>query len=317
MIDGFIVVDKPAGITSHDVVGMVRRMARQKRVGHTGTLDPFATGVLPIALGEGTKAIHFLDEGTKEYQAVMVLGTATDTQDCTGTIINSGDWSGITEQAVTDVCQAMLGRQSQLPPMFSALKKNGVPLYKLARQGAEVEREAREIEIFALVVDRISLPEVAFTVRCSRGTYVRTLAHDIGMKLGCGAHLMQLRRTMSGPFTIADAVSSELLQERIEQGTGIVSPLAALSHLPDLVLSEKGVARVGHGIAPTKDDLQGPMDAITSPGQLVRLSQGGKLLAVAEAVSPAGEGKQLSFRLCRVFNHDNSFTDQRVCGNSI
>ncbi|ACM21045.1 tRNA pseudouridine55 synthase [Geotalea daltonii FRC-32] len=319
MIDGFIVVDKPIGVTSHDVVGMVRRMAGQKKVGHTGTLDPFATGVLPVALGEGTKAITFLDEGVKEYQAVMMLGTATDTQDCTGNVTSSSDCSAITEQAVAEVCLSMVGKQSQLPPMFSALKKNGVPLYKLARQGTEVEREARGIEIFSLVIDRMNLPQVSFTVRCSRGTYVRTLAHDIGLKLGCGAHLVQLRRTTSGPFTIQDAVTPDLLQERLKLGVnavGLVSPYAALAHLPDLVLSEKGAARVMCGIAPADNDFLTIPDEI-GHGQLVRLSIGGGLLAVAEAVLPPGTGEQLSFRLSRVFNLDNSFTDQRVCGNSI
>ncbi|WP_243688113.1 tRNA pseudouridine(55) synthase TruB [Geotalea toluenoxydans] len=319
-MDGFIVVDKPIGVTSHDVVGMVRRMAGQKKVGHTGTLDPFATGVLPVALGEGTKAITFLDEGVKEYQAVMMLGSATDTQDCTGTVTSSSDWSNLTEQAVAKVCLSMVGKQSQLPPMFSALKKNGVPLYKLARQGTEVEREAREIEIFSLAIDRMNLPQVSFTVRCSRGTYVRTLAHDMGLKLGCGAHLVQLRRTMSGPFTIQDAVTPDLLQERLKLGAnavGLVSPYAALSHLQDLVLTEKGAAKAMCGIAPGEGDFLKMPGARPHQGQLVRLSIGGGLLAVAAAVLPSGDGGQLSFRLCRVFNHDNSFTDQRVCDNSI
>ncbi|WP_347710782.1 tRNA pseudouridine(55) synthase TruB [Geotalea sp. SG265] len=304
-MDGFIVVDKPAGVTSHDMVGMVRRLARQKKVGHTGTLDPFATGVLPVALGEGTKAIPFLDEGVKEYQAVMVLGSATDTQDCTGVIIRSADWSGITEQAVRDACQGMLGRQNQLPPMFSALKRNGVPLYKLARQGTEVEREAREIEIFSLVIDRISLPQVAFTVRCSRGTYVRTLAHDMGERLGCGAHLVQLRRTRSGPFTIDDAATPELLQKRFEDGAiaaGLVSPHGGLSHLPDLILSETGAARVIRGIAPVSGDFLHQPDEWPADGQLVRLSVRENLMAVAEAFILPEKGGQLSFRLCRVFN---------------
>lgn len=320
MIHGFIVVDKPVGMTSHDVVGMVRRMVGQKKVGHTGTLDPFATGVLPVALGEGTKAIPFLDEGIKEYQAVMVLGAATDTQDYTGTVIRTGDWTCIDEAMVVTVCSSMVGKQNQLPPMFSALKKNGVPLYKLARQGEEVEREPRNIEIFSLVIDRISLPEVTFTVRCSRGTYVRTLAHDMGERLGCGGHLLQLRRTMSGPFTLGDAITPEALQERLRLGVdaiGLVTPHGALAHMQDLALSSAGVTKVMHGIAPTERDLAAAPARVLQQGDLVRLSVDGNLLAVAETMMPSGQGGQLSFRLSRVFNLDNSFTDQRVCGNSI
>ena len=199
-MNGFIVVDKPSEMTSHDVVNIIRRLTGQKRAGHTGTLDPFATGVLPLALGEATKVIQFLDEACKEYRAVMKLGETTDTQDCTGNAIDLGDWRNITPDDVTRVVSAFTGRVSQLPPMFSALKHKGVPLYKLARRGDEVIREKRDIEVFSLVIERIELPLVAFTVRCSRGTYVRTLAHDMGGELGCGAHLVSLQRTASGPF---------------------------------------------------------------------------------------------------------------------
>ena len=198
-------------MTSHDVVASVRRLAGMKKVGHTGTLDPFATGVLPVALGEGTKAIPFLDESVKEYRAVMRLGESTDTQDCTGTIIRSGAWQGITPVRIEETARLFLGRGSQVPPMYSALKRDGVPLYRLARKGEEVHREPREIEIFSLVIDRIDLPEVAFTVSCSRGVYVRTLASDLGDRLGCGAHLVELRRNASGPFTLDQAFSLEKL----------------------------------------------------------------------------------------------------------
>ena len=317
MIDGFVVVDKPAGMTSHDVVSIVRRIAGQKKVGHTGTLDPFATGVLPVALGEGTKAITFLDEAVKEYQAVMVLGIATDTQDYTGKVIATADWGHVTQEAVIEVFDSFLGRQSQIPPMFSALKKNGVPLYKLARQGTEVPREAREIEVASITVDRVKLPEVTFTVRCSRGTYVRTLATDIGHKLGCGAHLLQLRRTRSGVFSIGDAVKLENLPQCLKNGAedgGPLSPYRALSHLKDFVLSDKGAAKVMCGIAPSLDDFLRTPEVRVVHKELVRFSVPGDLLvAVAEAFLPED---RLTFRLSRVFNLVNSFTDQRVCDNS-
>ena len=205
MLDGFLVVDKPSGMTSHDVVSILRRTFQQKKIGHTGTLDPFATGVLPIALGEGTKAIPFLDESFKEYQAVMRLGISTDTLDFTGKVIDEREWGQITPETVSQTVLRFIGPILQTPPMYSALKRNGVPLYKLARNGESVVREPRRIEIQSLQIDRIDFPYVAVTVRCSKGTYVRTLADDIGEALGTGAHLAELRRTASGPFTLSTA----------------------------------------------------------------------------------------------------------------
>ncbi|WP_223911988.1 tRNA pseudouridine(55) synthase TruB [Geobacter sp. AOG1] len=303
-MDGFLVVDKPAGMTSHDVVARVRRILGQKKVGHTGTLDPFATGVLPIALGEGTKAIPFLDESRKEYRAVMRLGEATDTQDLTGQVVSHGDWCQLTPDRIEAVARLFVGAISQVPPMFSALKRNGVPLYKLARQGAEVERQPRDIEIFSLVLERIELPDVVFSVSCSRGTYVRTLAADIGERLGCGAHLRELRRTRSGPFVIADTVTLEQLAEAAASGkldSLVVSPLAALSPLPEFPLTERGAAKIGNGIVPDGDDLETGRDVTLSGGR-VRLSHGGRLVAVAEAaVADGGRHAQIQ-RLLRVFH---------------
>ena len=310
-MDGFIVVDKPAGMTSHDVVGAVRRITGQKKVGHTGTLDPFATGVLPVALGEATKAITFLDESVKEYQAVMKLGVATDTQDYTGTIVSEDVWTHVTSEALEDVCHQFTGPLSQIPPMFSALKQNGVPLYKLARQGSEVPRQPREIKIHSLVLDEINLPEVAFTVSCSRGTYVRTLADDIGHKLGCGAHLTQLRRTRSGPFAIGAAITLDMWAECLKEGRQddlLLSPFAALNHLRTFALTDKGAARVAHGIAPRREDMQDCPESGLQQGEQVRLSIGGQLLAVAEAGRYEVDRNQQNINLLRVFNLHNSFT---------
>ena len=211
MLNGFFVIDKPAGVTSHDIVAMVRRAIGQKKVGHTGTLDPFATGVLPVAVGEGTKTIQFLDESEKEYRAVLRLGIATDTQDLTGEVISERPWSHLESGDLERLVPQFIGTLQQLPPMFSAIKQGGVPLYKLARKGIEVERETREVEIHSLSFDWIRLPEACFTVRCSRGTYVRTLACDMGEALGCGAHLLELRRTRSGLFREEEALSIETL----------------------------------------------------------------------------------------------------------
>lgn len=303
-MDGFLIVDKPAGMTSHDVVARVRRILGQRKVGHTGTLDPFATGVLPVALGEGTKAIPFLDESRKEYHAVMRLGEATDTQDLTGQVISQGDWRQLTPDGIEAVTRFFVGAISQVPPMFSALKRDGVPLYKLARQGAEVERQPRNIDIFSLVLQRTELPDVAFSVVCSRGTYVRTLAADMGERLGCGAHLRELRRTRSGPFAIEDAVTLERLADAAVSGevqSLVVSPLEALSPLPEFPLTERGAAKVGNGIVPDAGDLESGGDMALSGGRVL-LSWRGRLVAVAETVVANDNSHVQIQRLLRVFH---------------
>lgn len=310
-MDGFIVIDKPAGMTSHDVVSAVRRITGQKKVGHTGTLDPFATGVLPVALGEGTKAIPFLDESIKEYRAVMVLGVATDTQDCTGSVVHEGDWSHVTPGDLEDLCRSFTGTSTQIPPMFSALKRNGVPLYKLARQGIEVLREPRAIEIFSLVLDDVKLPQVAFTVSCSRGSYIRTLANDMGERLGSGAHLLQLRRTRSGPFCIGNAITLERWAQCVEERRTedvLISPYGALAQLKDFPLTAKGAAMVAHGIFPVQDVFQETSGCVHQSGELARLSIGGTLLGVAEICTPRDGERSKNSRLLRVFNQHNSFT---------
>ena len=170
MINGFVVIDKPAGITSHDVVSLVRRILGIKKVGHTGTLDPFATGVLPIAVTDGTKAIPFLDEGSKTYEALLRLGVTTDTLDMTGTLLSESDPSHVTPAQFLSTLSQFTGAISQIPPMYSAIKQGGQPLYKLARQGVEVERKARYVEIYSLEQLSFNLPHVAIRVVCSRGT---------------------------------------------------------------------------------------------------------------------------------------------------
>jgi tRNA pseudouridine55 synthase len=300
-MDGFIVIDKPSGMTSHDVVNVVRRITGIKKVGHTGTLDPFATGVLPVAMGEATKAIPYLDEVEKEYSATLRLGESTDTQDFTGRIIERKEWRGITPESIQDVFSRFRGRQSQLPPKYSALKHNGVPLYRLARRGEEVCKKPRCIEIFSLAIDSVSLPEVEFTVRCSRGTYIRTLSHDMGEELGCGAHLAKLRRTASGPFTLNIARSLDavaILARDGLLGNIVISPYEALSHLSDFQVDEAVEMKVSHGIAPRMNDFISLSGAIEG-NAMVRISSCGRLSAVAQVLDNGGE-RQL--RLVRVFN---------------
>ncbi|HJV66844.1 MAG TPA: tRNA pseudouridine(55) synthase TruB [Geomonas sp.] len=295
MLSGFFVIDKEAGVSSHDVVAKVRRAIGQKKVGHTGTLDPFATGVLPVAVGEGTKAIQFLDESQKVYRAVLRLGISTDTQDLTGTVTEERPWSQLTAQDLERLIPRFSGKISQLPPMFSALKRDGVPLYKLARKGIEIEREPREIEIFSLSFDWIRLPEACFTVRCSRGTYVRTLATDMGEALGCGAHLLELRRLSSGIFAEADSLKIDQLAASPDQG-GLLLPLdRALSHLKELKLSAEGGRKVCNGVKPEGPDFLEKLPELF-PGEQVRLYQQERLLAVGECDDVS------RIRLSRVFN---------------
>ncbi|MBK5273488.1 MAG: tRNA pseudouridine(55) synthase TruB [Desulfuromonadales bacterium] len=285
MINGFVVIDKPAGITSHDVVSRVRRILGTRKVGHTGTLDPFATGVLPVAVNDGTKAIPFLDEGSKTYEAVMQLGVATDTLDMTGAVIREAEWQTITRAQVESELKKFTGHLSQIPPMYSAIKRDGQPLYKLARQGQVVERTPREINIFSLELLSFTPPFVGFRVVCSRGTYVRTLADDIGSSLGCCAALKELRRTASGPFDISNAVTLEGLEEACRIGTQAdlsLSPCAALAHLPEFPLDDTGIALVRHGRAPGWHDLAASFVTGYNDGDLVRLTRDRELLAVAQ-----------------------------------
>ncbi|SNB45655.1 tRNA pseudouridine(55) synthase TruB [Geobacter sp. DSM 9736] len=306
-MNGFIVIDKPEGMTSHDVVNRIRRITGQKKAGHTGTLDPFATGVLPVALGEATKAIPFLDESIKEYRATLLFGRATDTQDYTGAPVLEGDWTTLDSEAVQRLAVKFLGKQQQCPPMFSALKHQGTPLYKLARRGIEIERPSREVEIHALSIEAITLPEVSFTVRCSRGTYVRTLAHDLGMSAGCGAHLLQLRRTASGPFRIEDALSLETVASLAREGKlsqQSVTVRSALNHLTFLTLSERGVVQVRHGIIPDRAEVA-VSSVSPAPGDRLVLAGAHQILAVAEVTDLEQDQRAeapLSMRFLRVFN---------------
>jgi tRNA pseudouridine55 synthase len=271
-------------------------------VGHTGTLDPFATGVLPIAVNDGTKAIPFLDEGIKCYVAVMRLGVATDTLDMTGTVIRQADWAAITRENVESVLKQFIGHLSQIPPMYSAIKQAGQPLYKLARQGQVVERAAREIDIHSLELLSFDLPHVSFRVACSRGTYVRTLADDMGKTLGCGAALEELRRIASGPFEINFSISLEKLEEAAQNGTidtFSVSPFTALSHMQDISLKDSGLALIKHGRSPDWHDTEEANPMVCEDGNLIRLTQNGILFAVAECRSCAAAAPRIVLK--RVF----------------
>jgi tRNA pseudouridine55 synthase len=202
---GFIVVDKPSGRTSHDVVDEARRWFGTKRVGHLGTLDPQATGVLPLAIRSATKLIPFIEGGAKGYDGTIVLGSETDTLDHEGAVLRRFSGTLPDREAVEDALTAFRGDIQQIPPMYSAVKKNGVPLHRLARRGEEVERDPKWVTIDELELTRFESPELDVRVLCSTGTYVRVIASDLGTALGCGAHLGGLRRTRSGPFLLDSA----------------------------------------------------------------------------------------------------------------
>lgn len=212
-IDGVLLVDKATGMTSHDVVAITRRKLNTKKVGHCGTLDPLATGLLILTLGRGTKIQDLLMAEDKEYVGTMKLGEITDSQDADGEVIETREVPAFTREQLAAAFSKFQGDFYQTPPMVSAIKKEGVPLYKLARQGKTVEREPRFVHVFGHEILAVRLPEIDFRVTCSKGFYVRTYAHDIGLDLGCGAHLRGLRRTKSGRFTLEHAVTVAELKD--------------------------------------------------------------------------------------------------------
>ena len=208
-LDGAILIDKPAGPTSHDIVDAIRRQFRLKKVGHCGTLDPNATGLLIIVLGRGTKLSEKLMSSDKVYEGTIKFGETTDSFDADGVVTGSHPVPHLTLELLNAEADKFVGDQMQLPPMVSAVKIKGVPLYKLARKGVEVERKERMIHIYTFRVTDYAEPFARFRVACTKGTYVRSLAHDLGQRLGCGAHLKTLRRAVSGKFDVADAIEFE------------------------------------------------------------------------------------------------------------
>lgn len=216
MINGIINVYKERGYTSHDVVAKLRGILKQKKIGHTGTLDPEAEGVLPVCLGKATRVCDMLTEKDKVYQAVMLLGQVTDTQDTTGTVLQVREVV-CTEEEVRTAIQSFIGAYAQIPPMYSALKVNGRKLCDLARAGIEVERKPRDVEVFSIEIEEINLPRVTMTVHCSKGTYIRTLCQDIGEKLGCGGCMEALLRTKVSQFVLEDALKLGEIEQKVRQ----------------------------------------------------------------------------------------------------
>ncbi len=263
-VDGILNLDKPQGWTSHDVVARVRRLTGVRRVGHAGTLDPMATGVLLVCLGRATRVTEYLMRRPKRYRASLRLGISTDTHDADGQVTATApvhvDCPDI--QAALD---AFRGPITQVPPMVSALKRGGQPLYKLARRGITVEREARPIEIHHLTMTHCAPPDLTIELTCSPGTYVRALARDLGERLGCGAHLTALTRLASGDLTLDQATSWEQFQAAVARGEwrALLLPLdAGLTHLPACTLDPPACRRVQHGHSLPPDHIAAPRDRL-------------------------------------------------------
>lgn len=277
---GFLLVDKPQGWTSHDVVDAARRWFGTQRVGHLGTLDPLATGVLPLAIRAATKLVPYLVEEGKSYVGCIQLGVETDTLDADGEVLRRYTGAFPDEAAVRKNLAEFVGEIEQIPPMFSAVKQSGVPLHRLAREGKEVERAPKKVRIDCIDLLKYESPLIEVRVDCSPGTYVRTLADDLGRRLGCGAHLRNLRRTRSGPFELSGARTVESLAGDAQQNQieGHVIPAAEVLGLPIVELGPEETRRVRNG------GEVGASVGLVPGGRVAAMEPGGEILAVMEVL---------------------------------
>lgn len=273
-ISGVLVIDKPVGLTSHDVVQVVRRGTHIRRAGHTGTLDPRASGVLVVLLGPAVRLSEYVSASNKRYQAVIQLGTATDTYDANGVITKTAPVE-ITEEEFEEALRQFEGEIEQVPPPYSAIKVKGKRAYEMAREGEEVELEPRTIHVYSIELLEWAPPEVVVDVYCSSGTYMRSLAHELGERIGCGAHLVGLRRTKSGRFTLRDSTPLNKLRQAFDDGSWyqyLIPAAEALSDWPSIELTQEQVEDVHHGHRiPAEPDSPKQVRAISEQGELVAL----------------------------------------------
>jgi len=276
-VSGVLVVDKPVGMTSHDVVQVIRRGTNIHRAGHTGTLDPRASGVLVVLIGPAVRLSEYVSASDKRYQATVHLGSTTDTFDAEGKITSSGSVENITEEQFEEALQQFIGEIQQVPPPYSAIKVQGRKAYEMARQGEEVELQPRTIKVYSLELLEWNPPEAVIDVFCSSGTYVRSLANDLGAVLGCGAHLVGLRRTKSGRFTLRDAVSLHRLQEAFHVGDWykfLIPAAEALGDWPMVELDGDQVELIRHGHRILAEgEVKGWVRGISQQGDLVALME--------------------------------------------
>ena len=284
MADGIVVIDKPDGWTSMDVCAKLRGILRVKRIGHAGTLDPMATGVLPVFVGRATRAVEFASESEKEYVAGLKLGVITNTQDTTGEVLEEQPVT-VTREQLEAVLEQFRGPIQQIPPMYSAIKINGKKLYELARKGREVERKPRSITIHGLTLEeQHSADEYVIRVRCSKGTYIRTLCHDIGAALGCGGCMSSLRRTMAAGFTLDQAITLEQLQQAEDPSTLLLPVDAYFGHLPPLTVPAEEERKLRNGMTLVLPEL--------TPGEYRVYSESEEFLALCKAE----DGKLLTIK---------------------
>jgi len=285
---------KPQGPTSFSMVYQVKKILGVKKAGHIGTLDPMAEGILPICLGQSTRIIQFLSPLSKNYQCTMELGSATDSQDATGKVIFTGDPSGIKNEQIKEIFQQFSGKQKQVPPMYSAKKSNGIPLYKLARNGINIERKPVFVHFFAIEFVSRDKNRVKFDVHCSAGTYIRTLCHDIGQRLGCGAHLVGLVRSGVGIFDLESSVTLDTLKETIKKKQDILfSVEKALAFLPEVIIKDELVPSLANGRPLTKS-LFKVLPGEFRPGMSLRvLNRNGIILAIVEPLINQDQFKEM------------------------
>ena len=296
---GFVIIDKPENISSARVVSYVKRTLGAKKVGHAGTLDPFATGVMICCINRATRLARFFLGGNKKYEALLHLGIQTDTQDATGQVISESPVTDISEADIQAVMGSFTGTIHQVPPVYSALKHKGVPLYKHARRGKPIQKPARKIVVFDLQITEINLPDIRFEVTCSAGTYIRTLGADIGTKLGCGGHLKALKRMQSSGFSLADALTLEAFERRVahEPFSGYaVGMTDALEYMPEWTADINLKDKVVNGVPLTQKDIDLQEPAQTGVFTKI-IDTDRNLLAVIEQTQIPGE-----FHYCCVFN---------------
>lgn len=310
-MNGVVIIDKPAGKTSHDVVSRVKKLLGAKKAGHTGTLDPLATGVLPVCVNEATKLAGFLADDNKEYRATMLLGVKTDTCDMEGEVIGRSD-KVVPEAEIRAALSRMVGKITQIPPAYSAIKHCGTPLYKWARKGVAVQAPPREVEIKNITVEDISFPQVTFRVACSKGTYIRTLCADIGESLGCGACLYALRRIRSGFFSEDMAVSltdASSAQKKAELLTKMLPMKELLPLLTSVEIEDVQADKLRDGCQPSVEMIGNHVPPFLETGDMIKLiNRQGCLVAIAALVIPAKEltemdEKSQAARIIRVFNN--------------
>jgi len=291
-MDGVVIIDKPSGQTSHDVVAEVKRLLKARKAGHTGTLDPLATGVLPVLLNEGTKLAPFLMNTSKEYQGTALLGVCTDTLDVTGTVVSTNHLH-VSEEDVIRSVRGLRGLRMQVPPLYSAIKFKGRPLHRWARKGVTIIPEPREVEIFHADVVAINLPEVIFTISCSKGTYIRSLCADIGEKLGCGATLASLRRTKNGSFSAGDALLLAGLDDDVRiklLEAGIISTAEATSGLKTIHIDDLLADKIRKGCQLMSDEVARDHISFLDKGDMIRLlSPRAGLVAIMEVLTNGRE----------------------------